>query len=86
LRKADVSYSSSSASLFALTSIYYSFGSRAKDARASFDHKNFDYTKFIRSGNAGEGEKEFSTEVKNFYYSNLDKHIKPLLKKRGLRI
>ena len=50
------------------------------------DHKNFDYTKFIRSGNSGEGEKEFSTEVKNFYYSNLEKHIKPLLKKRNLEI
>ena len=50
------------------------------------DHKNFDYTKFIRSGNAGEGEKEFSLEVKNFYYSNLEKHIKPLLKKRNLKI
>ena len=50
------------------------------------DHKNFDYTKFIRSGNAGEGEKEFSMEVKNFYHSNLEKHIKPLLKKRNLEI
>lgn len=50
------------------------------------NHKNFDYTKFIRSGNSGEGEKEFSKQVKDFYYSNLEKHIKPLLEKRGLKL
>ena len=50
------------------------------------DHKNYDYTKFIRSGNSGEGEKEFSKEVKDFYYYNLEKHIKPLLDKRGLKL
>jgi hypothetical protein len=50
------------------------------------DHKNFDYTKFIRSGNSGEGEKEFSEKVKNFYYSNLETHVKPLLKKRNLNL
>ena len=54
--------------------------------RVDKDHKNYDYTNFIRKGSSGEGKKEFSDSVKNFYYQNLEQHIAPLLKKRNLKL
>jgi len=54
--------------------------------RVDKDHKDYDYTKFIRSGNSGEGKKVFSEEVKDFYSNNFKTHIEPLLTKRGITL
>jgi len=54
--------------------------------RVDKDNKNYDYTNFIRKGSSGEGKKEFNNEVRNFYSTNFNKHIEPLLTKRGLSL
>lgn len=54
--------------------------------RVSEDHKNYDYTKFIRNGKSGEGQEGFSEEIKEKYQKYFKKFIEPLLEKRSLKL
>jgi len=53
--------------------------------RVSKDHHNFDYTKFIRKGGFGEGDKKLNQTIKKLYKKELQK-LEPLLKKYNLKL